>query len=167
MRAFFSFPNPVNETSVRFVASCVAAIAVLALALQQRWLVVALAYGFLARTLAGPRLSPLALLATRVFTPRMPIRHRYSPGPAKRFAQAIGACVTVAAAALAFTVGMGPAVDALLAMIVLFATLEGAFGICVGCKVFQLLMRARMVPAHICRECADIWSRPRAAELPR
>jgi len=53
VRKFFSFPNPVNETSVRFVASCAALLALLALVLQQRWLVAALAYGFVARARAG------------------------------------------------------------------------------------------------------------------
>jgi hypothetical protein len=162
VRRFFSFPNPVNETSVRFVAGCVALLAVLALALQERWLVAALAYGFVARTLAGPRLSPLALLATRVFTPRTHFRHRYSPGPPKRFAQAVGATFTVTAAALALAAGMSLAVDALLGLIVAFATLEAAFGICAGCKAFQLLMRLHMVPADVCAECANVWARPYA-----
>lgn len=164
MRGLLSFPNPVNETSVRFVASCVALLALLALVLQERPLVAALAYGFVARALAGPRLSPLALLATRVVTPRLPFRHRYAPGPAKRFAQALGAAVTLAATALAFTVGMGVAVDALLALIVALATLEGAFGVCVGCRVFGLLMRLRVLPEGVCAECADIWARPYAPD---
>lgn len=167
LRKFFSFPNPVNETSVRFVACCVALIAVLALVLQQRWLVAALAYGFVARALAGPRLSPLALIATRVFTPRTRLRHRYAPGPAKRFAQAIGAAVTVTATVLAFTIGMGIAVDILLGLMIVFAALEGGFGICVGCKVFQGLMRLRVLPEDVCLECAAIWARPHAAELQR
>jgi len=164
MRRVFSFPNPVNETSVRFVASCVALLSVVALVLQSRWLVAALAYGFVARALAGPTLSPLAHFATRVFTPRMSFRHRYSPGPAKRFAQAIGAVVMLTATALAFTVGFGVAVDALLGLMVVFATLEAAFGICVGCKAFQLLMRLRVVPESVCVDCNDIWSRPYASE---
>lgn len=165
MRRFFSFPNPVNETSVRFVASCVALLAALALGLQERWLVVALAYGFVARTLAGPRLSPLALLATRAFTPRTRFRHRYSPGPAKRFAQGVGAAFTVSASVLAFTAGMGLAADVLLALILVFAALEGALGVCVGCRAFQLLMRLRVLPAGVCAECADVWARPYSAEL--
>jgi hypothetical protein len=167
VRKLFSFPNPVNETSVRFVASCVALISLLALVLQQRWLVAVLAYGFVARAAAGPRLSPLALIATRVFTPRTRFEHRYAPGPAKRFAQAIGAVVTGTATVLAFTIGMGIAVDVLLGLILVFATLEGGFGICVGCKIFQGLVQLRVLPENVCRECADIWARPYAAEAPR
>ena len=85
MRALFSFPNPVNETSARLVAGSVAVLSVLTIAFQQGWAIPVLAYGFLARVLTGPKLSPLGLLATRVVTPRLPVRHRYSPGPAKRF----------------------------------------------------------------------------------
>ena len=64
-----------------------------------------LAYGFVARALTGPTLSPLGLLATRVVTPRLHVAHRYSPGPAKRFAQTIGAVFTVTATVLWFGVG--------------------------------------------------------------
>jgi hypothetical protein len=164
MGALFHFPNPVNETSVRFVAGCVAVLSLLALVLQSRWVVVALAYGFVARALAGPTLSPLAQFATRVFTPRTSFRHRYSPGPAKRFAQTIGAVVTVTATVLAFTTGMGLAVDALLVLMIVFATLEGAFGICVGCKVFELLVHLRVLPEGVCAQCANVWARPHAPE---
>ena len=84
MRDLFSFPNPVNETSARLVAGAVAVLCVVTIAFQQGWLLPVLAYGFLARVLTGPKLSPLGLLATRVVTPRLDVTHRYSPGPAKR-----------------------------------------------------------------------------------
>src|SRR5262249_33257420 len=61
MRALLAFPNPVNETSARFVAGVVAVLAVLTVAFQQGWLLPVLAYGFVARALTGPTLSPLAL----------------------------------------------------------------------------------------------------------
>jgi hypothetical protein len=49
-----------------------------------------LAYGFVARVLTGPTLSPLGQLVTRVVTPRLPVAPRPVPGPPKRFAQGIG-----------------------------------------------------------------------------
>ncbi|HLM49701.1 MAG TPA: DUF4395 family protein, partial [Solirubrobacteraceae bacterium] len=61
MRELFSFPNPVNEVSARLVAAGVVAMAVAAL-LGPRWLLVPLAYGFVARVLTGPTLSPLGQL---------------------------------------------------------------------------------------------------------
>jgi hypothetical protein len=153
VRDLFSFPNPVNETSARIVAGSVAVLAVLTVAFQQGWLLPVLAYGFLARTLTGPTLSPLGLLATKVVTPRLAIRHRYAPGPAKRFAQLIGALFTVAATVLWFAFGLHTEALVLVGVIAVFATLEAAAGLCVGCRVFYLGMRLGIVPAHVCEDC--------------
>jgi hypothetical protein len=59
------------------------------------------AYGFLARVASGPTLSPLGQLATRVIVPRLAAAPRLVPGPPKRFAQGIGATLSVTAATLA------------------------------------------------------------------
>ncbi|HZR94919.1 MAG TPA: DUF4395 domain-containing protein [Gaiellaceae bacterium] len=156
MRNLFSFPNPVNETSARLVAGGVAILAVATVALQAGWLLPVLAYGFVARVLTGPRLSPLGLLATRVVTPRLDVRHRYSPGPAKRFAQAIGALFTVAATVLWFAFGLHVESLALVAVLAVFASLEAAFGLCLGCRAFYLGMRLGLVPPSVCDECARV-----------
>jgi len=153
MRGLFSFPNPVNETSARIVAGVVAVLAVLTIAFQQGWLLPVLAYGFVARSLTGPTLSPLGLFATQVVTPRLHLAHRYSPGPAKRFAQTIGAVFTVTATVLWFGAGEHVAALALVGVIAVFATLEAAFGLCVGCRAFYLGMRLGLVPAHVCEDC--------------
>ncbi len=154
MWRLLSFPNPVNETSARLVAGSVATLAVLTIAFQQGWLLPVLAYGFVARALTGPTLSPLALVATRVVTPRLPIAHRYAPGPAKRFAQAVGAAFTVTATLLYYAAGAHAAAFALLAVLALFASLEAALGLCVGCQVFYLGMRLGLVPVAVCEDCA-------------
>lgn len=150
----FSFPNPVNETSARLVAGAVAVIAVVAIAFQQGWLLPVLAYGFVARALTGPTLSPLGLLATRVVTPRLPLKHRYAPGPAKRFAQTIGAVVTATASLLWYAAGQHTAALVLVGVIALFASLESGLGLCVGCRCFYLGMRLGIVPPHVCENCA-------------
>jgi len=156
MRALFSFPNPVNETSARLVAGSVAVLSVLTIAFQQGWVIPVLAYGFLARVLTGPTLSPLGFLATKVVTPRLPVRHRFSPGPAKRFAQAIGAAFTVAATLLFYAAGAHTAAFALVGVVAVFASLEAAVGLCVGCQAFYLGMRLGLVPPHVCEDCARI-----------
>jgi hypothetical protein len=156
MRGLLSFPNPVNETSARLVAGGVAVLSVLTVAFQQGWLLPVLAYGFLARVLTGPKLSPLGLLATRVITPRLHVASRYSPGPAKRFAQAIGACFTVSATILWFAFGAHVAALALVAVIAVFASLESALGFCLGCRVFYLGMRLGIVPAAVCEDCLRV-----------
>jgi len=159
MRDLFSFPNPVNEVSARLVAAGVVLMGVAAIAFQQPWLLVVLAYGFVARVLTGPKLSPLGLLATRVLTPRLPFPAKYVPGPPKRFAQACGAALTVPAVVLYFGFGESAWAYGLIAVLVLFAFLESAFGLCVGCQMFALLMRVHVIPERACPECADIWLR--------
>src|SRR2546422_6234690 len=87
MGRLFSFPNPVNELSARLVAGGVVILAALTLALDEPWLLVPLSYGFVARVLTGPTLSPLGQLVTRVIVPRLPLPAKYVAGPPKRFAQ--------------------------------------------------------------------------------
>jgi hypothetical protein len=156
MVSVFSFPNPVNETSARLVAGAVAMLAVVTIAFQQGWLLPVLAYGFVARALTGPTLSPLGLLATRVVTPRLPVQHRYSPGPSKRFAQAVGAAFTVVATLLWYAAGLHAAALSLIGVLALFASLEAAFGVCVGCRAFYLGMQIGLVPPSVCEECARV-----------
>jgi hypothetical protein len=156
MRALFSFPNPVNETSARLVAGSIAVLSVVTVAFQQGWLLPVLAYGFLARALTGPTLSPLGLLATRVVTPRLNMRHRYSPGPAKRFAQAIGAVFTLTATLLWYVAGAHTAALVLVSVLAVFASLEAAVGLCLGCQAFYLGMRVGLVPPSVCEDCARV-----------
>ncbi len=132
----FTFPNPVNETSARLVAGGVVLLSVAAIASGQAWLVALIAYGFVARMLTGPTLSPLGQLVTRVITPRLHVPARYVPGPPKRFAQAIGATLTVPAAVLALGFGLETAADVLLGLVIVAATLESVFALCLGCKIF-------------------------------
>jgi hypothetical protein len=154
----FSFPNPVNEVAARVVAGGVVALAAVELATGQRWLLIPLAYGFLARAFTGPTLSPLGQFATRVATPRLPFAPRPVPGPPKRFAQGIGATVTTLAI-VAWIAGAPTAADVLVGLLIVAATLESAFGVCLGCKAFALLMRAGIIPERVCLECADISDR--------
>jgi hypothetical protein len=59
MSELFSFPNPINEKAARVVAGAVALTALVALLAGWRWLLIPLAYGFIARAATGPTLSPL------------------------------------------------------------------------------------------------------------
>ncbi len=152
----FSFPNPVNDVAARTVAAGVVLMALTAVVFRQPWLAIPLAYGFVARVASGPRFSPLGLLATRVVAPRLPGRARFVPGPPKRFAQGIGALFTVSALTL-WLAGQATAALVLLGLLAVPATLEAAFGYCVGCKLFAVLMRVGVVPPSACEECADLW----------
>lgn len=152
----FSFPDPVNEVSARVVAAGVAAMALTAIAFDLRWLTVLIAYGFVARVLTGPTLSPLGLLATRVVTPRLPAAPKLVPGPPKRFAQGIGVAFSVTAAVLALALDRWAAAEVVLALLAGAAFLEAAFAFCVGCRIFALLMRAGVIPAEVCARCEGV-----------
>lgn len=163
----FSFPNPVNELSARLVAGGVVAMAVAAIVFGQFWLLVPLAYGFVARVLTGPTLSPLGQLVTKVITPRLPFPAKYVPGPPKRFAQGIGATITVAAVIAYFGFGSSGAAYVLLGAIVVAATLESVFAFCIGCAIFGVLMRWGVIPDEVCERCNDLWGRGLRPEATR
>jgi hypothetical protein len=156
----FGFPNPVNEKAARTVAAFVAVGSAVVLATGWYWLVVPIAYGFVARVLTGPRLSPLGALAQRVIAPRFLGKPKLVPGPPKRFAQGIGAVVTVTAAVAALALGLHGLANGLLGMMVLFAGLEAVVGFCVGCAIFAQLMRVGLVPQQVCEACKTTsgWS---------
>jgi Domain of unknown function (DUF4395) len=153
------FPRTINEKAARVVAGVVTLTALIALLVPAHWLVVVLAYGFWARVLTGPRLSPLGRLASRVIAPRLGPPKVVS-GPPKRFAQGMGATITTAAV-VALALGASGVVEGLLALLLVAATLESVFAFCVGCRIFALLMRTGLVPDEICAQCGDIWSRQR------
>ena len=155
----FAFPHPVNEKAARVVAAVVAVAGVVILATGAHWLLVPVALGFWARVLTGPTLSPLGRFAMRVAAPRLGAP-KYVAGPPKRFAQAIGAALTSVAALLALGFGLDTAADVLTGALVVAATLESVFALCLGCRIFAVLMRAGLVPAETCERCGNIWASP-------
>ena len=160
MKELFTFPNPVNEVSARLVAAGVVVLSALTVALDQPWLLVVIAYGFVARVLTGPTLSPLGQLVTRVVTPRLPFPAKYVPGPPKRFAQGIGATLSIAAVIANFGFGEANLAYMLVGLIIIAATLESAFALCLGCKAFAMLIHLGVIPEEICDRCNNIWANP-------
>lgn len=152
-----AFPRVINEKAARTVAGVVAVTGLVALATGWHWLLIPLAYGFWARVLTGPRLSPLAQLATKVVAPRLG-EPKDVAGPPKRFAQGMGAAITTLGV-IALVLGWTTVTTVLLALLVVAATLESVFAVCIGCQVFALLIRAGVVPETVCVECADISRR--------
>jgi Domain of unknown function (DUF4395) len=159
MASLFTFPNPVNETSARLVAAGVVLMCLAAIAFNQPWITAVIAYGFIARVLSGPTLSPLGQLVTRVITPRITAPAKFVPGPPKRFAQGMGGVMSVAACVLALGFGLNTLAYVVLGLLVVAATLESVFAMCLGCKIFAVLMRWGIIPASVCEECADISKR--------
>ena len=129
---------------------------------QQPVLLVLLAYGFVARVLTGPTLSPLGQFVTRVLTPALPFEPKYVAGPPKRFAQGIGAALSVLAVILYFGFGLTTAAFVTVALITIAATLESVFAICLGCKAFAVLMRMGVISDEVCERCNNIWDKSAA-----
>ncbi len=156
-RPLFSFPNPVNEVSARLVAGGVAIFAILIVSLNLRWATPILAYGFVARVLTGPTLSPLGQFVTRVITPRLPFAERLVAGPPKRFAQGMGVSFSVTALVLTI-LGYWGAAQIVLGLLIVAALLESVLGFCMGCKVFAILMKFGVIPKEVCESCNNIWA---------
>ena len=128
--------------------------AVVFLLVRDGLLLIPLVYGFLARVATGPTLSPLGQFTTRVVTPRLAVDHRFVPGPPKRFAQGIGLAFSVGAG-LAWLFGAPTVGVTVLALLILAATLESVFAVCLGCIVYRFIWE--------CDDCNDISERLRLA----
>lgn len=122
------------------------------------WVLVPLTYGFVARVLTGPLLSPLGRIATEVITPRLKRDHVFVAGPPKRFAQGIGAVFSIAASVL-WLLDLETASRVVIFMLAGAASLEAFVGYCLGCAIFSRLMRWGIIPASVCEECNDISAR--------
>lgn len=161
----FGFPSRVNDKAARVVAGGVVVMCVAMIASEERWILVPLAYGFWARALTGPKLSPLGQFATRVAAPRLG-EPRFVAGPPKRFAQAIGVAFSTAALVLAFGFGETAAASVVVGCLAAAAAVESFLGYCIGCRIFAMLIRAGVVPEEVCEACSDLSLRrpvPRAS----
>ena len=80
------------------------------------------------------------------------------PGPPKRFAQGIGAVLSVGAI-VSYYSGAPTLAWILVGMIAVAATLESAFGICLGCLIFGRLQRIGVIPDSVCEACNNVGAR--------
>ena len=127
----FSFPNPVNEFSARFVAGMVSILTIATILTENQFVAGFLLYGFLARVATGPTLSPMGLLATRVIVPVLGNPTKLVAGPPKRFAQTIG-LVFSATAFIMLMLDFVLIFQITLSILVIFALLESFAGFCAG-----------------------------------
>ncbi len=158
---FFSFPNPINESVARSVAAGVVIMSAATIFFDQPWIMFLIAYGFIARVIAGPRLSPLAQLVLKVIIPVFKLPYKPIAGPPKRFAASIGAVLSVTAILLAFIFDLKTAAYSVLGVLIFAASLESVFGFCLGCKIFDILMRLHLVPESVCEECRNFDIQPK------
>ena len=157
MNTLFSFPDPVNDYAARFVAAMVVILTLSFLVTANILVLIFILYGFLARVLTGPTLSPIGLIATKILVPLFGNPEKLVPGPPKRFAQAIG-LVFSAAALIALLFSEISATRYLIGILGFFASLEAFVGFCTGCYVFGWLIRFRLIPESVCESCKIDYS---------
>ena len=156
VRSIFTFPHPVNEIAARMVAGMVVLLTVAIILTDMYWLTFILAYGFVARVLAGPTLSPMGLVATKVLVPILGNPKKLVAGPPKRFAQMVGLSFSVLALVLIYGFGETVPAEGVLAVLAIFSTMESLVGFCAGCFVFGYLMKWGLIPEETCKRCGDI-----------
>ena len=153
MNNLFSFPNPVNDYAARAVAAMVIILVILFEITGNEFLLLFITYGFLARVLTGPTLSPIGLIATKIIVPAIGSPDKPVPGPPKRFAQFIGLILSSAATILVFFFDSPASAKYLMAILGFFASLESILGFCAGCFVFGWLMKLNVIPESVCESC--------------
>ncbi len=150
MAKLLDFPRTVDENAARIMAGAVALTALFAVIFELRILVWVLALGFALRAASGPRFSPLARLAlelsSRIAKPKM------VSGPPKRFAQAMGASLTLTAGALGL-LGFETIEATLLVVLAGFASLECTLGFCLGCVIFAQFQALGWIRQDSCTTC--------------
>ncbi|AZG45086.1 DUF4395 domain-containing protein [Gordonia insulae] len=157
-----TFPNPVNDYAARSTAGLVIVLAIVTVAVNNPLLYALLALGFLLRVMAGPRYSPFGQLSVRVIVPKIWRKTKLVPGPPKRFAQTIGLVFSGTALVLSL-LGLGLAAQIVIGGLIIAATLEFVFGLCLGCTAFGFLQRHGVIPETVCEACNNLSPRVPAA----
>ena len=148
--SLFSFPAQVNERAARLAGGIVFTLAVVGLVTRWTPLLPILAAGFLLRVAWGPKVDPIGRFAATVAPKLWAVVPVF--GKPKRFAQAIGAVVTLAASLLAYTELHAPAWG-LIGVLAVFAALEAGLGFCFGCWMYGRLQALGVFAPDACVDC--------------
>jgi len=145
-------PAGIDPRGPRFTAAITAflllVIAVLGFggAALAAWVLLALVSAVFAwSAIAGVRRNPFSLVFARFVRPRLsPPDELEDPRP-PTFAQGVGFAVTIAGVILG-AAGVAAAVPIAASLAFIAAFLNAAFGYCLGCQIYLLLVRARVIP---------------------
>lgn len=155
MTATVAAPSPtVDPRAPRFGAGITAALlltvvflAVVGATVAAAVLLAAVSSLFAWGAVAGIRRHPYGLLFRRVVRPRLAPPARLEDAAAPTFAQLVGFVVTVAGLVVA-AVGVPAAVPLAAAVAFVAAFLNAAFDLCLGCRLYLLLVRAGVLRAR-------------------
>jgi len=111
------------------------------------WLVVFVWFDFLMKAVVGTAFSPVSLLANWIVRKQTP---DYVGAVQKRFAWSIGLTLATIMMVLIFGFGiMGLPNLVICGVCLTFMFMESAFGICVGCKIYNALITWGIISAPV------------------
>jgi Domain of unknown function (DUF4395) len=145
-------PAGIDPRGPRFTAAITALLLLLVAVLGfggadlAAWILLAVVSAVFAwSAIAGVRRNPFGLVFQRLVRPRLaPPDELEDPRP-PTFAQGVGFAVTIVGVILG-AVGVAVAVPIAASLAFVAAFLNAAFGYCLGCQLYLLLVRARVIP---------------------
>lgn len=144
--------NQVPVGVVRAVAGQVLVLTLVGIYFNQPWVVLFITIDFAARMLNKSKFSALVQVARHYVVPVFNLSHIPTNLKAKQFAAGIGFMMTIVVLGL-YTAQEVLLAQSLLGVLAVFAFLESFFGFCAGCKIYNLLIRLRIIEDPECREC--------------
>ena len=131
---------PVDPRGVRFAAALTTLVLAFVLVTSSVWLLAAQAAVFALASFAGLRFAPYSVLFRTLVAPRIgPPREREDAAPV-RFSQTVGLVFAVVGV-LGYAVGLTALGIAATAFALAAAFLNAAFGFCLGCELYGLIVR--------------------------
>jgi hypothetical protein len=138
---------PVDPRGARFAAALTTLVLALVLVTSSVWLLAAQAAVFALASFAGLRFAPYSVLYRTLVAPRIkPPREREDAAPV-RFSQTVGLVFAVVGA-LGYAVGLTGLGITATALALAAAFLNAAFGFCLGCELYGLIVRFRSTTRH-------------------
>jgi len=135
-------PGHVDPRGPRFAAVATSVVLAAVVVTGSVWLLAAQVALFAWTVIVGPGRGPWGRVFRALVRPRLPPPAFYEDAAGPRFAQLVGLIVTgVGLAAAVLEVPHAVLVSAAVALVA--ATLNGAFGICLGCWMYRVLLRLR------------------------
>jgi hypothetical protein len=132
----------VDVRGPRFAATVTTVVLVVVLATGSGWLLAAQGLVFAVGAFAGLRRAPYGLLFAHLVRPRLGPPTAFEDEAPPRFAQGVG--LVFAAVGVAGYLGGVPVLGAVAAALALAAAfLNAAFGFCLGCEMYLVILRLR------------------------
>jgi len=148
---FFYFPESVNKNAVRVSGLLSMIYAILCVGFYNRretkWFVLAIAIDYFLRIIFGGNGAPIGMIANVIVAPFPPV---FSAGPPKQFAACCGWFMTALSAAL-YLSGQQLGGVIMIAMLIPPAGMEGILDFCLGCWMFGMAIKFKIVPPSIYR----------------